>query len=640
MPVFSYSNSDFTAFTTIQSSAVNTRFSDLSTFLNTTKLDDTNIQNAGITRATKLKLGTANYVVINDSGGAMSEEATLSTTRGGLGFVPTLTGNGGLAVKVNDAGTAFTLGVPDAAQLTAAFFSDVATFTSAESISANDAVCAALNEGAYKIFKSDSDAGNRKSNHIGFASSIVGSITAGVYTLTKAASWTVGSEIIVINGRTYTQAFTTDNDTSMAALAAQLAADTDVQSAVVTDNGSDDNVITVTGKGARTLTITDSQTGGAPDFTIATATAPVGQSVRVRLFGPMSGFSSLTVGAKYYVSSTAGGITASPNDGAPKFVGTAISSTVLFVNQDVSQFDFPQNILMLKTHGGSTGITAANAQLTVEHYNFNSWSAGTSAGTAVIQTWIGEAFLQSNHYVIDGINTAGAMTNATQVYNKSSWSAGTARGITASGGGIANFDEDELVTWGNSSDAVNTGVDNRLSRWNGSSWANSSVGSSYVNVAGFTGLEDGKVHFAYGSDSGSSTINQHASWNGSSFNGSETAPGETRNGAGGARLQTGLAAAAFSSAGGGANTFVRKWSGSSWSSLTDIGLVNFAVGSSTGNHPGPACGWDSANQKIHLNGGTSAGTTSIATTRTYDGTSFATVTASNTSRSSPQGSVF
>ena len=108
MPLLSYSYADFTPNTVIQSAQVNAKFNDIKTLLNTTKLDDTNIQNAGLTRATKLKTGTANYVLINDGTGAMSEEAALSPTRGGLGTSLTLTGaDTGKPLVVNGSGTGF-----------------------------------------------------------------------------------------------------------------------------------------------------------------------------------------------------------------------------------------------------------------------------------------------------------------------------------------------------------------------------------------------------------------------------------------------------------------------------------------------------------------------------------------------------
>lgn len=66
MPLLTYSVSDFVAFTKIRSADVNSRFSDIQTLLNTTQLDDVNIQDAGITRADKLKAGTADTIVTND----------------------------------------------------------------------------------------------------------------------------------------------------------------------------------------------------------------------------------------------------------------------------------------------------------------------------------------------------------------------------------------------------------------------------------------------------------------------------------------------------------------------------------------------------------------------------------------------
>jgi len=110
MPALVYSYPAFTPNTVISSTKVNAKFTDIETLLNTTKLDDTNLQNAGITRATKLKLGTASHVLINDGTGAMSSEATLSPARGGLGIAITLTSSDASKVpQVNAAGTAFEL---------------------------------------------------------------------------------------------------------------------------------------------------------------------------------------------------------------------------------------------------------------------------------------------------------------------------------------------------------------------------------------------------------------------------------------------------------------------------------------------------------------------------------------------------
>lgn len=113
MPLLVYSYPDFTPNTTILSAQVNAKYNDIKTLLNTTKLDDSNIQDAGLTRATKLKTGTANYVIINDEDGKMSEEAQLSVSRGGTGLSLSLTtGDAGKVIQVNAAGTAMELAAP------------------------------------------------------------------------------------------------------------------------------------------------------------------------------------------------------------------------------------------------------------------------------------------------------------------------------------------------------------------------------------------------------------------------------------------------------------------------------------------------------------------------------------------------
>lgn len=92
-----YTKSAFTPFTKIVSADVNTYFSDIKSRVNwaggtsaTTGLGDDNIQSnaasgGGLTRSTKLKAGTANYVLINDSSGNMSQEQRLNVSRGGTG---------------------------------------------------------------------------------------------------------------------------------------------------------------------------------------------------------------------------------------------------------------------------------------------------------------------------------------------------------------------------------------------------------------------------------------------------------------------------------------------------------------------------------------------------------------------------
>lgn len=125
MPNLVYSNGVFIPFTKISSSVMNQYFADIKSRLNwsggtdaTTGLGDSNIQSAAVsggalTRATKLKAGTANYVVVNDGTGAMSETAQISFTQGGTGLniVP---GNQqpGDVIQVDPTGTTLVIGAP------------------------------------------------------------------------------------------------------------------------------------------------------------------------------------------------------------------------------------------------------------------------------------------------------------------------------------------------------------------------------------------------------------------------------------------------------------------------------------------------------------------------------------------------
>lgn len=95
--LLSYTKSAFVAFTKIVAADMNQYFTDLKSRINwaggtdtATGLGDDNIQSnaaagGGLTRSTKLKAGTANYVVINDGSGNMTEEQYLAVSRGGAG---------------------------------------------------------------------------------------------------------------------------------------------------------------------------------------------------------------------------------------------------------------------------------------------------------------------------------------------------------------------------------------------------------------------------------------------------------------------------------------------------------------------------------------------------------------------------
>jgi len=113
MPAFSYVVSDFVPFTKIVSADVNSRFNDIKVFLNTTKLDDTNIQDAGITRATKLKVGTLRAIIVNNNTtGAMSEFSPGNNKALYTGASGDLTSASALPLALGGTGSVLTPTVP------------------------------------------------------------------------------------------------------------------------------------------------------------------------------------------------------------------------------------------------------------------------------------------------------------------------------------------------------------------------------------------------------------------------------------------------------------------------------------------------------------------------------------------------
>lgn len=125
MPNLVYTKAPFVPFTKIISADVNTYFSDIKSRVNwaggtdtATGLGDTNIQSntasgGGLTRSSKLKAGTANYVIVNNGSGLMSEASALGFSQGGTGLNadPTVQ-NPGDVFQVNATSTAITLGAP------------------------------------------------------------------------------------------------------------------------------------------------------------------------------------------------------------------------------------------------------------------------------------------------------------------------------------------------------------------------------------------------------------------------------------------------------------------------------------------------------------------------------------------------
>lgn len=641
MPVLTYTVSDFQSLTDILSADVNSRFSDIRTLLNTTKLDDDNIQNAGITRSTKLKAGTASHVIINDADGKLSSEAQLAVSRGGLGFLPSLTGQAGNVVSVKSDESGLEIAQGQGGNLTVNLSTDIATLVAGEGISERDAVCLTLDSsGNYRVFKADSDALNRKTTFVGFAMSAA-TVVANIKTYTLSAALVTGNiTTTTINGRTYATTYASSSDETLQAIATQIATDTDIASAVVTvvggnQTGTDDRVVTVTGKGGLPISISAVVTSGASQATITVAETQAfsGQTVRIRTYGVLAGFTGLTTSNLYYLSSSAGEITKTPADASPQIVGQALSTTTIFINgfKYGLTFGFSSLNMFIRSHGDGPTIAAANAKNTVDHFNFTSWSSGTADTNARRDLHTSAAMLDSKHYAVDGQDTGSAITAMTRQYNATSWaSASGGNRATPKGGQGCGALTNAIYFGKGSTDNGLTGATAIVDSNNGTSWTAAVTTFPVAHAVPGSFVQGSKVRFVGGSTSGGSGTTVHDTWNGTS-QGSDTArPASTTAGtSSGTTSSVGIV-------GGYSTTDTYKWDGSSWSSAI---TATYASNSTSNIINVGSCGSRNlSTSSLFITGGVDGGSNCLTTSALFNGTSWASSVANGEAKSGSQGS--
>lgn len=501
-----------------------------------------------------------------------------------------------------------------------------------EAITDRDAVCLEVHNGTganvYRIFKCDADLSARRS-FAGFATAAA-TVTANIKTYTISAEYVASNVVpIVVNGRTYSTTYATSSDATLQALATATATDQDVASAEVTvvggnQTGTDDRVITITGKGGISLNITGTDiTGGAsqPTVTIDEAQAPAADAVVIQQFGPLDGFTSLTVGAAYYLSGTAGAITTSPSDTCPVYVGRAMAAAVLFVDPKglfTTSWGSPE--VFIRSHGSSNNSYGAPTQDS-EHFNFTAWAAGVaaSAGAALCGANGGSTAYNGSHHWLDGMNSSPTITAQFCSYNKTSWSTLTNR-TPHYGFAAYSYNGFLYACKGfNGSDSATI-----ANKWNTAAW---STGTALNNKA------NGSAAFSVNSlldimaGSCSPDTNVHETINSSGTVSSATAAPTSGFTGGSANSSGGKGIYQTSN-----STNSYEWNASSWSSAIT------AAYTTTINGYNCSSAYSSVRALTIMNGGNAAGG-ALNNLQTYNSISWAAGTASSNSRTSPAGSV-
>ncbi len=507
----------------------------------------------------------------------------------------------------------------------------VAGITCGEAIANRDACVLILHNGTgsdvYRVFKSDADFGN-KNSFSGFAKS-AGAVVANVKTYTISQAFVSGNIVpIVINTRNYSTTYASSSDATLQALATLIATDQDVLSATVTvivdQTGTDDRVITITSKGGLSLDISGTTvTSGAsqPTVTIAQTQAASGDTIDLHQYGPLSGFSGLTAGGLYYLSATAGALTTASESGV--YVGQALSSTVLFVNPNKFNFAFQlSNYAFLVEFGGANnGADGANPITGCSHFNFSTWSAGTSLATARCTGANGDTGILGVTHYIDGstanVGSGNASSLKTLGYNRTSYTTLSDRSTAKVSFAASTLNAKIYCSKGQTT--MGTTGSNSLDSFNGSSWTNAitTYGTSNVKVSGFTFADKAFVAPGFSSASTSTVVE---SYNGSSVT-TETAFPAAQADSGGASAMNSFAWVPCYT---GTNPSY-KYSGTTWSSSYALSTQVFYE--NTAQNSGPYGGCNPTTGKAYIAGGSNATPTNSTFTYAFNGNTITTDTA-------------
>lgn len=123
---------------------------------------------------------------------------------------------------------------------------------------------------------------------------------------------------------------------------------------------------------------------------ISKSVADENDPLQVAISGPVSGFSGLTAGEKYYVSNTAGGVSTTPGTNAV-FIGWALTTSIILMN--VKSFNTPTiNEKNAMAGGGSFGTPSATNKFLTENSKKTITHEWTTSGT---YSWTKPANLKS-----------------------------------------------------------------------------------------------------------------------------------------------------------------------------------------------------------------------------------------------------
>lgn len=300
-----------------------------------------------------------------------------------------------------------------------------------------------------------------------------------------------------------------------------------------------------------------------------------------------------------------------------------------------SNLDDPNgvDVSMVHSHGTSAVGSFADSIATVETFNFVAWTTGDADTTARSGGQGGNVALGSNHYFIDGITAAGAISVVSRAYNKVSWSAAATRTTARSVGGASILGSNLVVgKGGTASNADNDKVD----VFNGTSWTNSAGTLATAISIMSCATQNNIVRWVAGCVlSTSGVLDVHETWNGTSVGTDTVLPVTNAAQGGSSSANNAMICSGFDNAA----TYSYQWNGS-WSAAITFPYLARQNSQTSLTSGLSASGFNSGNNFSYVTGGDGTPPATVATTAAFNGISWSSSVASNITSCSGSGAIY
>ena len=282
----------------------------------------------------------------------------------------------------------------------------------------------------------------------------------------------------------------------------------------------------------------------------------------------------------------------------------------------------------IRSHGTSDGA-ATGATDNIEFFRGGAWATGTAQGSGRYRVAGGDTGFQNFHHIIDGANTSSAVAALFARYNTISWSTLTNKGNVTHRHGSGAFNNRLYNACGTTVFDTAASVSGQSDFWNGASWTTSTNFTGRMSVSVF--VVNNLLSVVHGQNSAGTDSATHQTKDTADSVASSTGSPVAGQNSGGSNSPGGKGLATSATNGSGNNTTSYVWDGTSWSAAINAIYTQISLGVNAAFLAGQGVAM--------TNGGQTAGGASVVnSSQTFNGSSYAFTTSSNTSRGQAQSS--